>query len=174
MKFSSRIVLGTAFSLAVLGAPVRAEQDDSAKIVAIVQTFFDAMARRDPAMALKVVLPEGRFSSVREEGGKRVIRSFSNQEDIGKWAKRTDTYLERMWSPEVRLHGHMAVVTAPYDFYLNGTFSHCGIDVFELLETADGWRISGGVYTVQKAACPPSPLGPPEFDAPPGARKPGV
>jgi hypothetical protein len=68
----------------------------------------------------------------------------------------------------------MAVVTAPYDFYRNGAFSHCGIDLFELLETEDGWRISGGVYTVQRDACPPSPLGPPRFDAAPGAQKPGA
>jgi hypothetical protein len=36
--------------------------------------------------------------------------------------------------------------------------SHCGIYSFSLVRNADGWRIAGVSYTVQKTGCAPSPL----------------
>jgi hypothetical protein len=48
---------------------------------------------------------------------------------------------------------------APYDFHLDGKLSHCGIDSFGLVRGADGWRIAGISYTVQKTGCAPSPPG---------------
>jgi hypothetical protein len=65
-----------------------------------------------------------------------------------------------MWDPDVRIHGAIAVVWTRYDFWVDGKFSHCGVDAFDLVKTAEGWRIAGGVYTVERTGCPPSPLGP--------------
>ena len=50
-------------------------------------------------------------------------------------------------------------MSAPYDFWIDGKYSHCGIDAFDLVKTSEGWKISGGVFTTQ-ATCAPSPLGP--------------
>ena len=62
-------------------------------------------------------------------------------------------------NPEVRLHGTVATVWTPYDFWIDGKFSHCGIDAFDLVKTASGWKIAGVVFTVEPK-CEPSPLGP--------------
>ena len=35
-----------------------------------------------------------------------------------------------------------------------------GTDIFTRVKTADGWKISGGSYTIQRTGCTPSPLGP--------------
>ena len=70
-----------------------------------------------------------------------------------------------MWQPQVRVHKDIAAVWAPYDFWLDGTFSHCGIDSFELVRTPSGWKLTGGIYTVEREGCAPSPLGPPTFTA---------
>ena len=69
--------------------------------------------------------------------------------------------LERTWAPQVRVHKGIATLWAPYDFWLNGAFSHCGIDSFELVKTGDGWKLTGGTYTMERTGCAPSPLGPP-------------
>jgi hypothetical protein len=36
------------------------------------------------------------------------------------------------------------------------------VDAFDLVKTPEGWKIAGGVYTVERTGCPPSPLGPPK------------
>jgi len=51
-------------------------------------------------------------------------------------------------------------VWTPYDFWVDGKFSHCGIDIFDLVKTAEGWKISGATYTVERTGCAASPLGP--------------
>jgi hypothetical protein len=51
-------------------------------------------------------------------------------------------------------------VHAPYDFHIDGKFSHCGTDVFTLVRAKGEWRIVSIVYTVQRTGCAPSPLGP--------------
>jgi hypothetical protein len=69
--------------------------------------------------------------------------------------------LERMWTPVVRVQGAIATLWTPYDFHVDGRFSHCGVDTATLLRTGGGWRIAALVYTVQRTGCAPSPLGPP-------------
>ena len=130
-------------------------------MIRTIHRFFEAMAERDVEATSEVVIPEGRFFSVRQEDGETVIRSFTNQEYIAGLADREQDVVERFWEPEVRIDGGIATVRAPYDFYLDGEFHHCGIDVFDLVNDGSGWKITGGVYTVETSGCPESPLGPP-------------
>ena len=65
-------------------------------------------------------------------------------------------------NPEVRIHGTIATVSTPYDFHRDGKFTHCGTDVFSLVKTAEGWKIAGAMWTIQRVGCAPSPLGPPK------------
>jgi hypothetical protein len=70
--------------------------------------------------------------------------------------------LERMWDPEVRIQGAIAAVWTRYDFHRDGKFSHCGTDAFNLVKTAEGWKIASAMWTVERTGCVPSPLGPPK------------
>ncbi|MGH9787582.1 MAG: nuclear transport factor 2 family protein [Candidatus Acidiferrales bacterium] len=153
-------------AVAVLALPAGAQSaadatSEEAAVVAAVQKFFDSMAARDLEAARAVLLPEGRDHSVREGAEAPIIRSFTNEDFVERLATGTEDWLERMWEPKVLVHGRIAVLWAPYDFHRNGAFSHCGVDAFTLVKTESGWKISGGVYTVETEGCLPSPLGPP-------------
>ena len=147
---------------AVVSAQERGSGDaDRAAILATAETFFSSMTARDVDAARSVLEPRGRFFSVRiAPDGTRSVRTFTNQEYLDGLTGGTTVQLERMWDPQVRVHGDIATVWAPYDFHQDGAFSHCGVDAFDLIRTPDGWRITGGVYTVEADGCPPSPLGP--------------
>jgi len=140
--------------------PERSE--DEAAVLVAVEQFFETMTANDSAGARAVLDPAGSFVSVRwNEDGERVVRRAPNDAYLGSLATESETYLERMWDPEVRIHGPIATVWTPYDFYVDGVFSHCGVDAFQLLRTDAGWLITGGMYTVERTECPESPLGPP-------------
>ena len=143
-----------------LAASVAAAPDEEA-VVAAVQQFFDTMAAKDVEGAREVLVPEGRLFSVRTVDGEKVVRSSSNQEYLDGLAKSQEDWLERMWDPEVKIRGDIATVWTPYDFHVNGEFSHCGIDAFDLMRIDGKWKITGGSYTVEREGCEPSPLGPP-------------
>ncbi len=70
--------------------------------------------------------------------------------------------VERGFDPTVMVSGPIAIVWYPYDIYVDGEWSHCGIDVFNLVRTNDGWRITALQYNIQQPpACEPHPDGPP-------------
>ncbi len=132
---------------------------DQEAILKVVQTFFDTMAARDAKGAAEIFAEEGRFYSVRVIDGKKVVRTFSNREHLEGLPVRKDDWYERMWDPQVFIRGDIASVWTPYDFWVNGEWSHCGIDQVTLVRIEGKWKITGGAYTVEKE-CEPSPLGP--------------
>jgi hypothetical protein len=142
------------------GAQAAQTEDDKTAVLATVQKFFDTMAARDVEGARLVLLPEGRTFSVREQNGQPVARASSIDDYLAGLAKGKSASRERMWNPEVRIHGPIASVWTPYDFWVDGKFSHCGIDVFTLVKTSEGWKISSGAWTIERTGCTPSPLGP--------------
>jgi hypothetical protein len=60
------------------------------------------------------------------------------------------------------VQGSIAQVWTRYDFHNNGTFSHCGIDAFNLVKTDDGWKIASAMWDGERTGCAPSPLGAPK------------
>jgi hypothetical protein len=71
-------------------------------------------------------------------------------------------FVERGFAPSVLVSGTVAVVWYPYDFYRDGDWSHCGVDVFNMVRTNDGWRIANMTWSAeQPPACEPHPDGPP-------------
>lgn len=135
---------------------------DRTAVINTVQQLFDAMAARSTEEALRLVIPEGQIVAVRDDKGVATPRPRTLQSFADGLTGQKSAILERMWNPDVQVHGVLATLTTRYDFHQDGKFTHCGTDVFTLLRTADGWKIAGGIYTVERTGCAPSPLGPPK------------
>jgi hypothetical protein len=136
-----------------------AQSSDSAAVVSAVQRLFDAMAKRDTVAARALLLPGSEFMSIRPNA--QAPRHQADTSFLRSLGAGKERMLERMWAPVVHVHGPMAVLWAPYDFHIDGRFSHCGVDTFTLVRGAAGWRIASILYTVEPTGCAPSPLGPP-------------
>ncbi|HYE89130.1 MAG TPA: nuclear transport factor 2 family protein [Vicinamibacterales bacterium] len=146
----------------LLGAWLAAQAPPAAEREAVlkaVQMFFDTMTERNVDGARAVLQPQGRFHAVRMRDGKPDVRAFANEEYLADLQASKQRMRERIWDADVRIRGAIATLWAPYDFWIDGKFSHCGIDAFDLIKTEEGWKIAGGVYTVE-TTCEPSPLGP--------------
>lgn len=157
MRFLALVLL---LSVTPVPSTARAQTGaDREAVLKTVRAFFDTMTARDVDGARKILMPQGRFHAMRIQDGKPDVRAFSNEEYFSQLASSKQVMRERMWNPEVRIHGLIATVWAPYDFWIDGKFSHCGIDAFDLIRTEEGWKIAGGAYTIE-TKCEPSPLGP--------------
>jgi len=78
------------------------------------------------------------------------------------------TYRERYWSPTVLIRGGMALVWAPYQFWIDGRTSHCGVDAMSFAKIDGVWKVSNAMWTVEPNACAElRPLDPSEI-RPPG------
>ncbi|HSG90057.1 MAG TPA: nuclear transport factor 2 family protein [Pseudomonadales bacterium] len=150
----------TLLLLVLLSGPAPlARADDATAALAAVQGFFDAMAASDPAAGAAVLVPEGRFFAVNRTERGLTRTQVDNDFFLDRLGEPGPALLERMWDPDVAVHGDIATVTARYDFHRDGAYSHCGTDVFNLVRTDAGWRVAGGVFT-REALCPDNPLAP--------------
>ena len=62
----------------------------------------------------------------------------------------TMKFEERLLSFEIRIDGSMAHVWTPYEFYINGTLSHVGVNAFTLILENKQWKIVHLIDTRRK------------------------
>ena len=106
------------------------------------------------------MVPGAVIGSVAEREGRPMHRLRTRDRERATVLR--DDIVERGFEVEVRLAGALAMVRVPYDLYMNGAWSHCGVDLFSLVRTDAGWRIASLVYSVeQPPACRRHPDGPP-------------
>lgn len=119
--------------------------------LAAVDALFEAMATHDTHAARQLIVPGARFVVVRPDG------TPAMRDDAGflaSLAQHPESELrERMWGHQVLVDGAMAQVWGPYDFHVDGKFSHCGVNSIGLVQGADGWRVAAVSYTMRKDGC---------------------
>lgn len=158
LRTASRVAVATVLPLVSL----HAQNADSVAAVKVAQELLRAISTRDTAAARRVMLPGAHIIAVADPANPtRVPQIQSDSNFYRTLPDGKQVLLERMWQPVVTLHGSVATVHTPYDFHIDGKFSHCGTDVFTLVKSMGEWRISAITYTAQRTGCAPSPLGPP-------------
>lgn len=154
--------LAAALGLSLSAGPVLSDDGEKQAVIDTVQTLFDAMAEKDGAKAAGIMLDEGVGVSLSwDEDGKAVVSRSENAGFAESIGQNTSEYLERMWDVKVMIDGPIASLWAPYDFFLDGEFHHCGIDAVQLLKVDGAWKIANFSWTTITEGCAPSPLGPP-------------
>ena len=145
----------------LLIAPALADETgERDAVVQVVQEFFDAMTDRNVERMNSLLTHDGILYGYREAPDGLSILRRPHQAFIAGLAEGDSKVVERFWEPQVLLHGRMAAVWTPYDLYVDGEFSHCGIDNFSLMKTDQGWMITGVVFSMETDNCAASPLGP--------------
>lgn len=135
---------------------------DGAAAIRAAQRLLTAISTRDTTLARRVLLPGAQLVSIADPAGPETpARLQTDSQFLMTLAAPGQTFLERMWQPTVTIHGSVATVSAPYDFYQDREFSHCGTDVFTMVRSRGEWRVTHLVYTTQRQGCAPSPLGSP-------------
>ena len=162
MTHALLLCLGMATALPAQTPPVTTPLDDREAVIGVAHDLLRAISTRDTALARRVLAPGAQLVAATDPApASGAIRMQSDTAFLRTIGSGTARYLERMWQPSAIVTGTVALVHAPYDFHIDGTFSHCGTDTFTLARGPDGWRITHLAYTVQRAGCAPSPLGVP-------------
>jgi hypothetical protein len=110
------------------------------------------MERQDTAAFRELHLKDARYYIVGDE--KANARTYMRDVNGISFNKK-EVIKERMRDSGVvvQVKNRIASVWAPYDLWVNDVFSHCGVDVFTLLKTGDGWKIASCSYTIEKNTC---------------------
>ncbi len=152
------LILAVALSYSIISF---SQSDDRALILETVQKFFDSIEFRDRQLLESILVPNSLNISARElDDGEAQFNVMSYDEVVTALTRPGRNAKERSWDETVLIQGNIAVVWTPYDFHIDGVFSHCGIDSFQLIKQDGQWLISNSSWTLETENCPASPLGP--------------
>jgi hypothetical protein len=142
-------VLMLLFPLFLFGQNPTKDED---QIKAVILKTFNAMKSVD-SVALKSCFTEKavlHISQIRPEGN--IVREVP----IANFVKNVMTRKagdmdERVlsWGPILVDH-EIATAWVPYEFYLNGKFTHKGVDAFILVKIGEEYKIQTLLYNMQK------------------------
>lgn len=152
------LLCATLLSLLFAGHANAADEERNA-ILALMEQAFDAIASGNPDDQRAIQLAEGTSLSFRPhpngEPGELEMQITTNEALVAGGIDDNHKYVER-WTgiPTVLTRGPIAVVWGEYEFWIDGEFSHCGIDSVDLVKVDGAWKIANWMWTVEKDHCP--------------------
>lgn len=127
-------------ALLLTGLFVNAQE---AEIKKAITTFFEGMHTRDTLKMQSAAVKEIVLQSINDKGSASKLFTESPDEFYKSIAKIPATMKieERILDYKIQIDGPMAHVWTPYEFYINGKFSHKGVNSFQLFNDNGTWKI---------------------------------
>lgn len=130
-------------------------QTDTDAVKTAVNHLFIAMKQADSVALLNSFAPNAVLQTiVKDKQGIVSVRTEALNKfasSIGRLPK--DAADEQITFDIVKVDGDLAIVWTPYKFYFKQQFSHCGVNSFQLVRLADGWKIQYLIDTRRKGEC---------------------
>lgn len=123
-------------------------------VMAAVDMLFDGMRAKDTALIRAAFLADGALKSpARRQDGSWGIDTTTVDEFVATIGRIDRVIDEPLFDVEVRIDGALATVWAEYDVFVDGEFSHCGVDAFQLANIGEGWKILNIADTRRREGC---------------------
>lgn len=135
--------------------PLPPPDAETAAVLAPIDRMFAALTAKDAATLVAQTRPEGRATAVLTlPDGTRALRARS-WADFAEGIKGSPSTLdERLVNPAVEIDGDIAMVWSSYVFRIDGKVSHCGVNHFDLVRDAGGWKVLNITWTQRQTDCP--------------------
>ena len=138
----NRLLLG-AMALTVSVAAATAESDARDPVLAVVDTLFDGMRDKDPELLRSVFAPG-------------TLVGDSDVETFVSNVLAATAHLDEVTFDEtVLVDGDLAMAWTPYNIFVDGTFHHCGVDLFVMKRQDGAWKITALEDTRRTEGCEP-------------------
>lgn len=103
-----------------------------------LQKVLEGIAKHDRDEVQRQLLPGGSATLMRD--GKPVQLSFDAF--VERIPESTEQLEERIHDPQIRIDDNIAIIWAPYEFFIHGVIDHRGTDVVYLIREDGQWLIA--------------------------------
>ncbi|MBS4070655.1 MAG: nuclear transport factor 2 family protein [Algoriphagus sp.] len=130
-------------------------QSEEKAVEDVIRSLFEGMKSKNAEQVAGAFYQEGLMQTVQVKPEGSTVGSNSVADFVKRIASTpAETTLdERILDYQIKVDGTMASAWTPYRFYVNGNFSHCGVNSFQLVKMADGWKIVYIIDTRRKEPC---------------------
>lgn len=133
----------------------KAQSSEEAAVKQTIETFFQGFHQQDSLLLKSMISDQVIIQTIANKGDSTYVKS-ENPNDFIKHIiniPASTKFEEKLLSFHIQIDGPMANAWTPYEFWLNDTFSHCGVNSFQLFKDADSWKIIYIIDTRRKVEC---------------------
>ena len=138
-----------------LSLSVFSQENEKKEVMKVINRVFEAMRTNDSTL-LKTSFTEtpNTFTAYINEENESILTAGDFQRFVTAIGKPKDqVWNEPIWNEKVEIDGNLASVWVDYAFFIDDTFSHCGVDAFHLIKKEGDWKIFHLVDTRRKTDC---------------------
>ena len=136
---------------------VSAQEPQQDAVKSAIETFFEGFHEGDTLKMRSVMMDKVVMQTAfRNKEGKDVLRDDGGPENLlNAIATRPDDqkWDERLLDFSIQVDGNMANAWVAYEFWYNDTFSHCGVNSFQLFNDQGTWKIIYLIDTRRRQGC---------------------
>lgn len=131
------------------------QSTEEAGIKETINNLFDGMRKSDAVLIQSSLSETAVLQTIKKnKEGKLIVQSESVADFLTAITKpHTEIYDERIVFETIKIDGPLASVWTPYKFYVGTTFSHCGVDSYQLVKIDGKWKIQYLIDTRRKDGC---------------------
>ena len=151
--------LPTFLAAVLVATPVLAQApaEPAQDAISAVRSFTDAFDQGDEAGMTLVITEGSQVVLVRPQEGGDVVRTLPLADLAARIAGAPADLKEPIAIKNVMVDGPVAMVWADFSLFVDGTRSHCGVDIFTLVEQDGAWKIATITYSHITQACEGAP-----------------
>ncbi len=142
--------------LCLSGLSLAAQGSENEAVQKTVESFFEAFHKQDSTAIKQTVSEDVILQTVgRNKQGESRMRTEKFDDLIRSITSIPDSiqFQEKLLSFNIQVDGAMANAWTPYEFWLNGSFHHCGVNSFQLFKEGDSWKIIYLIDTRRREGC---------------------
>ena len=130
-------------------------QSEEKAVEDVIRSLFEGMKTKNAEQVAAAFYSEGLMQTVQAKPEGSTVASNAVADFVKRIATTpAETTLdERILDYQIKVDGTMASAWTPYRFYVNGNFSHCGVNSFQLVRMTEGWKIVYIIDTRRKEPC---------------------
>ncbi len=133
------------------------QQNMELEVQQTIERFFEGFHNQDSTVMRSVLAPNPILQTIGQNAeGKTQVRDVPFDALIKAIVSIPDSvaFEERINSYKIRIDGPMANAWTAYEFWRNDSFSHCGVNSFQLYHDGSSWKILYLIDTRRKEDCP--------------------
>ncbi|MEP0133874.1 MAG: nuclear transport factor 2 family protein [Eudoraea sp.] len=135
---------------------INAQNNEKEEVKKAVEIFFEGFHNQDSTLIKRSTSPAIIMQTIgRDKGGASVVKTsdFSNFLKSIVSIPDTTNFREKLLSYQIQIDGSMANAWTPYEFWINDTLSHCGVNSFQLHKQDGVWKIIYIIDTRRREDC---------------------
>ena len=148
-----RILICFCLCLFVLSG--KAQSSEESVVQQTIETFFKGFHQQDSLLLKSVVSDQVIIQTIANKEDSTFLQSENYNDFLNHIINipATTKFEEQLLSFNIQIDGDMAHVWTPYQFWLNDTLSHCGVNSFQLFKDSNFWKIIYIIDTRHKEGC---------------------